>query len=189
MVPPPAPTPVPLELEQLLHRLLGGGGGGRTVQPAPPAKTGITAMETKFASCRPRTPGLDCSSMFLVWKNRSWGDPMSCTGCVVSFLAAGMEGGEGREQIHYDLSPCGSGEPPGGKRRMIRGGGSAARISNGTGPQDPGGGEAWLTAPQDTAVTRPVFQPKPRLVVECSDEVEGSAVVVEADGLYRILSL
>ena len=36
----------------------------------------------------------------------------------------------------------------------------------------PGGGEAWLTAPRDTAVTRPVFQPKPLLVVERSDEVK-----------------
>ena len=38
----------------------------------------------------------------------------------------------------------------------IHGGGSAARIS-----KDPGGGEAWLTAPLDTAMTQSMFQPKP----------------------------
>ena len=98
---------------------------------------------------------------------------MSCAGCVVSFLAAGMEGGEGGERIRYDLSPCGSGALPGGKRRLIRGGGSATRISNGTGPQDPGDGEVRLTASRDTAMTRPVSQPTPRSVVERSDEVGG----------------
>ena len=39
------------------------------------------------------------------------------------------------------------------------GGGSASRISNNTGPQDPGGGEARLTASWDVAVAQPVFQP------------------------------
>ena len=58
--------------------------------------------------------------------------------------------------------------------------GSAVRISNGTGPQDPGGGEVLLTASRDTAVTRPVSQLTPRSVVECSDEVGVSAVVVDA---------
>ena len=103
---------------------------------------------------------------------------MSYTGCVVSFLAAGMESREGRERIHYDLSPCDSGASPGGKRRLIWGGGSAARISNETGPQDPGGGEARLTASQDTAVTQPVFQLKPQSVAERSDEATRT--------LYRI---
>ena len=42
------------------------------------------------------------------------------------------------------------------------------------------GGEAQLTAFQDMAVTRPVFQPTPRSVVERSDEVGVSAVVVDA---------
>ena len=92
----------------------------------------------------PQTSGLGYGAGFLVWQNRSWGDPMSCAGCVISFLAAGMEGGEGGERIRYDLSlsPCGSGALLGRKRRLIRGGGSAAWISNGTRPQDPGGGEA-----------------------------------------------
>ena len=41
--------------------------------------------------------------------------------------------------------PSGSGASPSGKRKLIRGGGLAARISNITQPQDPGGGEAQLT--------------------------------------------
>ena len=77
-----------------------------------------------------------------------------------------------RERIHYDLSSCGSGTSPGSKRQLIRGWGSAARISNGTGPQDPSGGETQLTAPRE--------QPNPRLVVERSDEVEVATLVVEA---------
>ena len=94
--------------------------------------------------------------------------------CIVSFLGAEMESGEGREQLFYDLSPC-----VGGKRRLIRGGGSAARISIGTGPHDPGGGEAQLTASWDTAVIRPVFQPKLQSVVDRSDDLGVSAMVVE----------
>ena len=64
----------------------------------------------------PRTSGLGYGAVFLVWQNRSWGDLMSCAG-VVSVLAAGMEGGEGGEQIRYDLFSCGSGALPGGKKR------------------------------------------------------------------------
>ena len=90
----------------------------------------------------PWTSGLGYGVVFLVCHNKS------CAGCVVSILAAGMEGGE-----HYDFSLCGSGASPGGKRRLIRGGGSAAQISNGTGLQDPGGGKARLTASRDTAYT------------------------------------
>ena len=48
----PTPTPVPSQLEQLLQQLLGGG-GGRTGQPTPPSKTGITAMETLLQNLLP----------------------------------------------------------------------------------------------------------------------------------------
>ena len=61
---------------------------------------------------------------------------MSHIGHYVPLLAARMEGREGRERICYDLSSCDGGVPPGGKRQLIRGGGSAARFSNGTGPQN-----------------------------------------------------
>ena len=54
------------------------------------------------------------------------------------------------------------------------------RISNGTGPQDLGGGEAQLTTSRDMAVARPVFQPTSRLVVVQSDEVGVSAMTVDA---------
>ena len=53
----------------------------------------------------PRIPGLDCGAVFLVWKNGSWGDPVSCAGCAVSFLADGMEGGEDGERKCHDLPP------------------------------------------------------------------------------------
>ena len=137
-------TLVPSELVLLLQRLLG---DVRPAQPAPLGRSGITAMDftAEFASGQSvpefagtaghRTSGLDCCVVFLVWKNVSWGHQMSYTGRYVSLLAAGMEGREGRERICYDLSSCDGGAPPGGKRRLIRGGGSAARISNGTGPR------------------------------------------------------
>ena len=54
---------------------------------------------------------------------------------------AGLEGGEGKLWLCYDLPSSGSGTSPGGKRRQIQGGGSTARISNYVKPQDPGGGE------------------------------------------------
>ena len=62
----------------------------------------------------------------------------------------------------------------------LRGGGSAARISNGTEPQDPGGGDAQLTTSQDMAVMRPWFHRASRLVAVRSDGVGVSAVTVDA---------
>ena len=116
MVPPKDPTPIPSELEQMLQRLLGGGGGWEDCNHY----NGDFAA--KFASCQSVLEFAN-TAVFLVWKNRSWGDPMSYNGCVISFLAAVMEGGEGREQIRDDLSSCGSGAPPGGKWQLVRGGG------------------------------------------------------------------
>ena len=53
----------------------------------------------------------------------------------------------------------------GGKRRLIRGMGSTTWISNGTRPQDPGGGDVQLAASRDVAVARPVLQPASVMVV------------------------
>ena len=63
----------------------------------------------------------------------------------IFFYVAGMDGREGGRQLCNDLTPSGNRTSPGGKGRLIRGGGSAARISNGIRPQDPGGGEVQLT--------------------------------------------
>ena len=90
-----------------------------------------------------------------------------------------MESGEGGKRLRYDIHPSGSGTSSGGKRRLIQGGGSAAQISNGTRPQDPGGGEAQLTSSRDMTVVRPVFRPTYQPVVLQSDEVSVSAVSVD----------
>ena len=74
--------------------------------------------------------------------------------------------------ILYPPSSC-------GKRRLIRGGGSTARISDGTRPQDPGGGEAQLTASQDVAVARPVFPPTSQPVIVQPDEMRLYAMRVD----------
>ena len=58
------------------------------------------------------------------------------------------------------------------------GGGSASRISNSTGPQDPGGGEAKLSAPGDMAVERPVLHLPSRSAVVLYDGVPAMAVDV-----------
>ena len=180
VVQPPDLTPVPSELALLLQQLLG---YARPAQPAPSGKSGITVMETLLLNLLPvrpeslctagcRKPGLDCCVVFFVWKPGPWGHQMSHIGHYVPLLAAGMEGREGREQICYDLPSCSGGAPLGGKRRLIRGGGSASRISNGTGPQNPGGGgETWLTASRE--------QPIQRGLVDASEETEIAGVVAD----------
>ena len=62
----------------------------------------------------------------------------------------------------------------GGKRRLIRGMGSTTWISNGTRPQDPGGGEVQLAASRDVAVARPVLQPtsQPASVMVVMEELQ-----------------
>ena len=96
-----------------------------------------------------------------------------------------MDGGEGWRQLCHELTPSGSGTSLGGKRRLIRGGGSAARISNGIRPQDPGGGEVRLTSSRDEAVARPVLEPAgSRSILQSvglqSGEVRVSAVSFDA---------
>ena len=46
----------------------------------------------------------------------------------IPIYVAQMVGGEGGRQIHYDISPSGSGASPGGKQKLIRGGGSAITL-------------------------------------------------------------
>ena len=62
----------------------------------------------------------------------------------------------------------------GGKRRLIRGTGSTTRVSNGTRPQDPGGGEVQLAAFRDMAVARPILQPtsQPTSVMVVTEELQ-----------------
>ena len=93
-----------------MQQLLGGGGPDSVACPVSEDWNYCNGdIAAKFASHQsipefanttgPRMPGLDCGALFLVWKNRSWGDPMSYTGCVISFLAARMENREGRERV------------------------------------------------------------------------------------------
>ena len=52
--------------------------------------------------------------------------------------------------------------------------GSTTRISNGTRPQDPGGGEVQLAAFRDFAITRPALQPtsQPASVMVVTEELQ-----------------
>ena len=78
------------------------------------------------------------------------------------------------------ISHHGSGASPGGKRRLIRGGGSTGRISNDVRPQDPGGGEAQLTFSRDVAGEWPVFHPTSRSVTVRPEDVEVTAMSADA---------
>ena len=80
VVPPPRPKMVPSELDQLLQRLLGGGGGGHGSLPHQDWNHCNRNFAAKFASCEsvpgfsdtagPRTSGLDYGAVFLVWQDR-----------------------------------------------------------------------------------------------------------------------
>ena len=65
---------------------------------------------------------------------------------------------------------------------LREGGGSAARISSRTRPQDPGGGEAQIIASRDGATAWPMAQPTPtsQTVLKRPETVGVSAVLVEA---------
>ena len=116
--------------------------------------------------------GPDYSGVIFLWQGGTRSEPVLRNERDIAIYVAGMVGGEGGRQIRYDIPPSGSGASPGGIRKLIRGGGSAARISNRTLPQDPGGGEAQLlTSSRDMAVARPVLQPTSQPIVLRSDEV------------------
>ena len=89
----------------------------------------------------------------------SWHDAMSGIERDVPVYVAGMEGGEGRPWLCDDLPSGGSGASLSRKRRLIRGGGSTAQISNDVRPQDPSGGEAQLTFSRDVSGEQPVLHP------------------------------
>ena len=59
-------------------------------------------------------------------------------------------------------------------------GGSTARISDGTRPQDPGGGEAQIVASRDIATAWPMTQTTSRPVLVRQETVGMSAVLVDA---------
>ena len=88
----------------------------------------------------------------------------------------GMDGRESGQQLCHDLAQSGRRTSPGRKRRLIWEGGSAAQISNGIRPQDPGGGEMQLTSFRDETVVWPVLQPTLQSVGLQSGEVRVSTV-------------
>ena len=117
-------------------------------KPVLPAKTGITgdfAAGPASGDSGPglagatgfHTSGLGYGGMFLLWQGETWSGQVSRTERDICFHVAGMDGGEGGRQLCNDLTPSGRGTSLDGKRRLIRGGGSATRISNETRPHDP----------------------------------------------------
>ena len=147
VVSPPKVAPIPSELELLIQRLIG---NDRPVQPAPTGRSSFTDMEVLIQNLvpvgpstleqTPRDPGLVVGGVFLVWQAGSCGLSVSHSGCYVSFFAAGMAGGKGGRRFCHAVTPDAGRATPDGKRRLIRGRGSIARISNYLGPQDPADG-------------------------------------------------
>ena len=83
---------------------------------------------------------------------------VSCTGCYVSFFAAGMAGGKDGRRFCHAVTPDAGRATPDGKRQLIRGGGLIARISNDFGPQDPADGDGM-----DMSVAREHDVPRGRI--------------------------
>ena len=115
-----------------------------------------------------------------VWQVRSWRDAVPGIERGIPVYVAGLEGREGRPWLCYDLPSGGSRASLGGKRRLLRGGGSTARISNDVKPQDPGGGEEQLTFSRDVAGEWPVFHPTSRSVTVQPEDVEVTAMSADA---------
>ena len=92
-----------------------------------------------------------------------------------------MVGGEGGRQLCYDLASGGCRTSLGVKCRLIWCGGSAARISNGTRPHDPGGGAVHLTYPRDVAVAWSVIPPIVHSETLQSGEVKVSTMSFDVD--------
>ena len=74
--------------------------------------------------------GLDYDCVFFLWQIGPRGGPVPRFGRDIPVHVAGMVSGEGGWQLHTNLAQRHSGTHPGRKRQLIRGGGSAARISN-----------------------------------------------------------
>ena len=55
-------------------------------------------------------------------------------------------------RICEDTTASDNGPPAGGKRRLIREGGSASRVSNHARPRDPGGGTVSTVSPRRTII-------------------------------------
>ena len=173
---------------------LGGGGRGvQTPKPTLPVKTGITDVETLLHNLlrvspvpvlptQPSTLRRDWSSVLCFLCGKSGHGATRCPALneAFPFMLPDWKGGEGRQWLCYDLPSGGSGTSPGGKRRLIRGGGSTARISNDVRPQDHGGGEAQLTFSWDVAGEWPVFHP-----TSCSGPEDVAVTAMSADAAGR----
>ena len=142
------------QLETLLRRLL-----PDPVVPSPPpsafkfgavvtAKTGSSDIKSLLQSLLPRTLA-SMARMQPGPMQRDWSTVVcSCskaghgvTRCpdlneAFLFMLPGWKAEKVGGGYVMISPPCGSGTSPGGIRRLIRGGGSAARISNGTQSQD-----------------------------------------------------
>ena len=99
--------------------------------------------------------GLDYDSVFFLWQTGPRGGQVPGIGLNIPVYVIGMVDGEGGRQLHDDVATHRSGMPPGGKRRLIWGGGSAAWINNEFRPPDTGGG-VRLTASRAKMFVHPV---------------------------------
>ena len=165
LVPPPPPKPVPSVLEQLLQQLLT---EAQAPQPAPPTQTGHSDIESLLQRLLPGTFAPTARTQPGPTR-RNW-TTVVCFSCGKAVHGVTRSPdldeafplilpGSWAEKVCYDFPPGWRRSGAGRETPTDPGWGAIARISNGTRPQDPGGGQAWLTASRDMAVARPVFQP------------------------------
>ena len=141
VVPTPPPKPVPSDLEQFLQQLLG---GTQTLQPAPPVKTEVTAIEMLLQNLLPASPA-PASQTQPGPVRRDWATVL-CFSCGKP--GHGVTLCPALNETFPFMLPVWKAEKVGHGYVMIsprvsaerrRGGGSTARISNTTGPQTPWG--------------------------------------------------
>ena len=120
----------------------------------------------KVYSCRIllNTMGLDYDGVLFVWQTGPRSKQEPTFGRNIPLHVAGMVGGKGGRTIYDGFAKGSRRASLVGKRRLIRGGGTAARISNTLQSPDPGGGGlSTVTRPRTPAWTLSPTGPQNRL--------------------------
>ena len=90
--------------------------------------------------------------MFLLREVRTYADALPKLECGISIHATRLAGRKYIGRICDDTAEGDDGPPAGGKRRLIREGGSTSRVSDHARPRDPGAGTVLTVSPEQTII-------------------------------------